>query len=201
MKCMLFSILLFSCLQVAGQDDYTVHINDTALKISLDKKYDITVNGNKLVLFLSANDILNYNDGYVSFSYPKGLNVSKTMLKGGIEQIVIMSAEGTGLLIQEYANLDPSGLNEMMLKEISKESINYGFNLKREDYKLKVNSGQEVDVNKAVLKYKDDTNIYEVISFGKKDSGVLLMTIKMDDSRNSAGQKLIELMWKTLSFK
>ena len=201
MKYKMLFILVCSFFKLTAQEDYTITINDTSLNISLDKKYQVTVNGKKLVFYIRAHDTITYNDEFVSFQYTKGFNVSKSKIDEGVEQIMIMSAEGTGILIQKYSTMNPTMLHELMLSEVTKESVNYGFVLKREDYKKTLKSGQNLDVDKAVLKYKDETNIYEVTSIGKKDEGILIMTMKMDDDKSSQGQKLIELMWRTLVLK
>jgi len=194
-------ILFFAFSYATAQEDYTLRINDTSLRISLDKKYELNVNGKKLVVLLSSNDTLAYDDNILSFRYPKGFNVSKSKIDEGIEQIMIISAEGSGILLQKYSTLNPSMLNEMMLSEVTKESINYGYVLKREDYQKTIKPGQKINVDKAVLKYKDEVKIYEIATIGKKDEGVLIMTMRMDDDKNSPGQKLIDLMWATLVLK
>lgn len=201
MKYRTLFILFFAFSYATGQEDYTISINDTSLKISLDKKYEVVVNGKKLVFVVSSNDTLVYNDNIVSFRYPKGFNVSTSKIDEGIEQIMIISAEGSGVLLQKYSTLNPSMLNEMMLSEVTKESVNYGYVLKREDYQKTIKTGQKIKINKAVLTYKDEINIYEVATFGKKDEGVLIMTMRMDNEKNSPGQKLIDLMWATLALK
>lgn len=201
MKYRALFILLFFCSHVTGQEDYTISINDTSLKISLDKRYELILNGKKLVFLVSSNDTLAYDDNVVNFRYPKGFNVSTAKLEDGIEQIMIVSADGSGIVVQKFSTINPSMLNEMMLNEVTKESINYGYALKREDYQKTIKTGQKINVNKAVLKYKDEVNIYEVASIGKKDEGVLIMTMRMDDDKNSSGKKLIDLMWATLALK
>jgi len=201
MKYHLLFITLFSFFNAVGQEDYTLQLNDTSIKVSLDKKYEIIVNGKKIVFSLKANDTLSYDNELVSFHYLKGFNTSKTVLDAGIEQTVIMSAEGSGLIIQKYSSLNPTMLNEILLREVTKESVNYGFVLKREDYEKIFPNGQKIKIDRAVLKYKDETNIYEVTSIGKKDEGIVIMTMRMDSDKNSQGQKLIDLMWKTLRIK
>ena len=89
MKYIASFILLFSCFRLTGQEDYTININDTTLKISLDKRYELIVNGKKLVFLVSSNDTLAYDDNLISFRYPKGFNVSRTKIEEGIEQIMI----------------------------------------------------------------------------------------------------------------
>ena|ERR1700730_18281641 len=200
-KCSTLFILLFPFFKAIGQEDYKITINDTSLKFSLDKKYELMVNGKKLVFMVSSNDSLAYDDNLIGFLYPKGLNLSRTQLEGGVEQITIISAEGSGLIIQRYSAVSSVNLNELMLNEVTKESISYGFVLNREDYKKMLKSRQKIDVAKAVLKHKDETNIFEVTSIVKKDKEVLIMTMKMDDKKDSQGQKLIDMMWRTLVIK
>ena len=157
--------------------------------------------GRKINFVLSANDTLIYNDDLYSFLYLKDFRVSKTKVEGGIEQIMLMTAEGSGILIQKYPSLNPTTLNEIMLTEVIKESLSYGYELKRNDYNRTLSSGQKIQINKAVLKYKDDTNVYEVASIGKKDEGILIITMVMDQNNSKQGQKLIDLMWSSLIYK
>ena len=190
--------LLFAITQCVAQDDYTINLNGTDMKISLDKKYEVMVNGKKIMLQVKANDTLLYTDNMISFKYPKGFNLTKTQLDEGIDQIMIASAEGSGIVIQKYASINPSLLNEMMMKEVTKESVGYGYKMKREDYEKVLKTGDKIEIDKAVLTYKDETNIYEIATIGRKDEGVLIMTMRMDNNQTGQGVKLIDMMWKTL---
>ena len=190
--------LLFAFTQCVAQDDYTINLNGTDMKISLDKKYEVMVNGKKLVLQVKANDTLQYADNMISFKYPKGFNLTKTQLDEGIDQIMIATAEGSGIVIQKYASINPTLLNEMMMKEVTKESVGYGYKMKREDYEKVLKTGDKIEIDKAILTYKDETNIYEIATIGRKDEGVLIMTMRMDNNQTGQGVKLIDMMWKTL---
>ena len=85
--------------------------------------------------------------------------------------------------------------------EVTKESVNYGFDLQREDYQRTLANGEVLNVQRAVLTYKDEINIYEIATLGAKDSGILVMTMAMDDNQFSQGRKIIELFWSTLQYK
>jgi hypothetical protein len=113
---------------------------------------------------------------------------------------MLMTAGGSGLIIQKYKSFNPTLLNELMINEVTKESVNYGFKLSRENYERILKSGQEIKVDKAVLTYKDDTNIYEVLSIGAKDEGVLVVTMRLDKIEDSKGEKLIELLWNSFEY-
>lgn len=68
-----------------------------------------------------------YEDSLYRFRYLKDYKISKLKVDEGIEQIMIMTAEGLYVLIQKYSTINPTMLNEMMLNEVTKESLSYGF--------------------------------------------------------------------------
>jgi hypothetical protein len=113
----------------------------------------------------------------------------------------MLTAEGSGLLIQKYETLNTTSLNELMLSEMPKESINYGFVSKKSTYQKTLKSGHTINVTRAELRYKDEINIYEITSIGKKDEGILIVTIRLDEDKNTKGQKIINLMWESLIVK
>ena len=200
MKYLLIALLLQLNFVVFSQNDYQLIINDTEMEISLDKEYEIEVDGKTVQFKLLAKDTLSYVDDLFSFHYPSEYRVSQIDIDDEIEQIIIMTAEGSGILIQKYSTFDPTVLNELMLSEITKESLNYGFEMNREDYSRELKSGQTVNVDKAVLTYKNEQNIYEVASLGKKDEGIMVMTMMMDEELSEQGKKIIEMMWNSLEF-
>lgn len=197
-----YLLLFFVTINTYSQEDYIVKINDTELEIALDSTYTLEIDNKSLNITFKSKDILVYDDSLFNFQYPSDFKVSKTIIDEGVEQIMLMTAEGSGILIQKYEGFNPTFLNEMMINEVTKESINYGFKLERKDYERKLKSEQTLNIDKAILTYKDETNIYEVATIGKKDEGILIMTMIMDTSiNNEQGNKLIELMWNSLNYK
>ena len=128
----LFTILaLVFAGHLSAQEDYTIRIHDSSFKIALDKPYEVTVKGRKINITVTANDTINYRDDLYSFQYLKDFKISRTEVDEGIEQVMIMTAEGNGIIIQKYSTMDPSQMNDIMLTEVTKESVNYGFEMKR----------------------------------------------------------------------
>lgn len=201
MKFLPVAFLIFITINSFSQNDYKIQLNDTIFEISLDNEYSITLDGKEIKFKLFAKDTLFYDDDLFSFNYSKDYKIAKLSIDQGIEQIMLMTAEGSGILIQKYSNLNPTMLNEIMIAEVTKESLNYGFEMKRADYTRKLKSGQIIDIDKAVLNYKGETNIYEVASIGKKDEGILIMTIITDENVSEQGKKIIDLMWSSLIYK
>lgn len=201
MRVLLTIFLLAFYTTIFGQSDFIMYVNDSSFHLTLDTEYQVSVNNELVTLRVKAKDTLDYDDILYRFKYSKDYKVTKTVIEVGIEQIMIMTADGSGILIQQYTNLNPTMLNEMLLNEVTKESLSYGFKMSREDYKRELISGQEIEVDKAVLKYKDQTNTYEVASIGNKDEGIIIMSMKLNDVINTEGQKIIDLMWNTLFYK
>ena len=181
--------------------DYTISIGEEVLDIELEREYSININGEEVKFNVRTKDTLTLESEIFSFSYPKDYKISRIDLGDGVFQFMVINGEGSGYMIQEYTNMSPSMLNEIMLNELTKESINYGFKLERLDYVKKLNDGMEVNVDKAVLTYKDETNIYEIMSIGKKDEGIMVITMSMDANLSAEGQKLISMMWDSLTLK
>jgi hypothetical protein len=200
-KNILFILILFLTNSIYSQQDYRIEINGEEFEIRLDKDYELNINNTLIKINVKQKDTLLYSDESFNFKFLKEYKVARTVIDGGIEQLMLMTAEGSGVIVQKHSTMNPTMLNELMLNEVTKESVNYGFELIREDYERVLASGLKIKVDRAVLTYNDEINIYEIASVGKKDSGLLIITMEMDDSENSLGKKLISLIWDTLEIK
>jgi hypothetical protein len=201
MKNILFILILFITNLIYSQEDYRIEINGEEFEIGLDKDYELNIENKLLKINVKQKDTLLYSDESFNFKFLKEYKVARTVIDGGIEQLMLMTAEGSGIIFQKHSTMNPTMLNELMINEVTKESVNYGFELIREDYERVLASGLKIKVDRAVLTYNDEINIYEIASVGKKDSGLLIITMEMDDSENSLGKKLISLIWDTLEIK
>lgn len=200
-KTQLLLILFWVPLFLSAQEDYSIQIDGKEYPIALAKEYLIEVNGEKIPIVLTMNDILLFEDSLFSFRYPKEYKISEMVIDAGIEQIALITAEGSGLIIQKYLSMDPTTLKEMMLNELTKESINYGYEMKRENFVRKLENNKKIEGIKAILTYKDDKSFYEIASYGKKDEGIMVMTIVPDENLSTQGKKIIDLMWDSLIIK
>lgn len=184
-----------------SQGDYQVEINGKIFEIELDKEYEVKVGKEILKVSVKQKDTLLYKDDAFSFKFPKEYKVATSSIDEGIEQLMLMTAEGSGFIIQKYTTFNPTLLNELMINEVTKESVSYGYSLVRKDYERTLASGLKIKVIKAVLTYNDEINIYEIASVGEKDAGLLFMSMEMDDAQNSLGKNLINLIWSSLEIK
>src|SRR5687767_4299839 len=110
MRRILFMLFMLTGFTATAQEDYLVQLNDSTFSVELDKPYTVTVNGKKLKLLVASKDTLTYNGDQFSFKYFKDYKISKTVLEEGIEQIMAVTASGTGFLIQRYKTINPENL-------------------------------------------------------------------------------------------
>jgi hypothetical protein len=199
MKKLLF---IFTCLYISNtysQTDFIITVNNQSQEIALDKNYEFEVDGKKIQISVKEKDTLIYNDAFYSFKYSKKHKISKAELDEGIEQIMLMTAGGSGIIIQKYDFFDPTMLQEMMMNEITKESVSYGYSMERKDYDKTLESGDELRILKADLEYKGELEIYEISAVGKKDEGILIMTMNLGGDGDNEGTDMINLLWETLT--
>jgi hypothetical protein len=195
----LLAYLIFGNLY--AQEDYKLEINGKINPLELGKNYEFIIEGKKLNIKLTIKDTLQYNDGKLTFKYPQQFKLVSSKLEEGVSQMMVMNAEGSGVIIQKYSLMNPQFLNEMMLNEITKESLNYGYKMKRKEYKRKINSGQNLDFIKAELTYNDEYNKYEITSIGNKDEGYIIISIRMDNENKSEGEQLVESIMNSISIQ
>lgn len=181
------------------QGNYLVIINNDSINIKLNNNVQYkTTSGEKLTIRVIQPDILTYSDDFISFKYNKSLSFSNTKIDKGIEQCMIMKSTGNGFIVQKYKTINPSNLTQLMLNELIKESISYGYSKKEKKFKRKLISGQTIKGVQVTLKYKEEKQVFTVATYGEKDKGILVVTMLLNDDFKE-DQEIIKLFLKTLS--
>jgi len=200
MKNTLITILFFAIsLQIFSQSssNYILVVNGDSIHIDLNKNYKYDYKGKTLPIKLIQPLTLSYNDDKISFKYPNDLSVSKVSIDSGIDQIMAMTATGSGYMVQTYSQFDPSSLITIMVNEITKESVSYGYTKELEDIEYKIKSGHTLKGVKATLKYKGETEVYTVLSFGGKDEGIMVITMLLTNELQN--EEMIQLFIDSLT--
>ena len=195
----LLSVLCFCFSTNAVAEDYTLTINGEEHAIDLDKDTTITLkDGTKLSLNLNLKEFLRFEGGSFSFEHKNHLKPSRTDLGEGIVQTLMTTATGTGLIIQEYPDTDPTTLIDFMIKSLIEDEIAAGYTLKEEAFSRKVG---EADIKgKAAITKSDDIEWTRVVSAHKSGKGgILIITFIEIDSDGE--EQIIEDFWKTLKLK
>lgn len=200
MRLLLSAALCFITAALAAQENYVLEIGNKTFPVNLDSNYLVTLSGQQVKLRLKQKDTLSFVDPLFGFSYLKGVQYAKTTIDENIEQYTVLTAEGSGYLVQKYKSINPESVTGLMLQEVTKESINYGYKEQRETYTRKLASGQPITVTRSTLTYKEEKAVYEVGAIGGKDEGVLVVTIDPSGGKANHARALIQLMWQSLVF-
>ena len=200
---LLLFISLFCFINLNAQKDYIITVDGEAYEIDLGDKKSIKINGKSVEIGLRKKDTLILDENYFQLKYTKEHKISRVKIEEGIEQLMLMTAGGSGVIVQKYDAFNPTMLREMMLSEVTKESVSYGYSMKREDYETTLTSGDTIKVLKAVLEYKGETEVYEIAAHGRKDEGILVMTMNLNisDDVEDGGNEMIKLLWDSLKIK
>ena len=161
-----------------------------------DKSNSLGIKQGDLLTHLNKKEIIRFESDFFSMKHKSSLNPIKSDLGDGLYQTVMMSALGSGLLLQEYHSMDPSALIDLMIQELTKEEVGYGYRKKVESIEKKVGD-LVLQGKKAVTAYKDEEWTRCVYAFGKKDAGILIITMIEKENYQSEGF-IISDFWRTL---
>lgn len=200
---MLLAMIMILPCHAFGQDvpNYEISINGQTYDISLGRDYQIkSDSGEKLQFKVNKKAVMIYKNGYISFQHKNDLAISSTDLGNGIRQIMTNTAVGTLVLIQEYSTMNPTAMVNLMLQELTKEQINYGYKMQKETHYKALKDGTKLRGLRATLKYNEEEEYWTVSAYGKKDRGLLVIT-KIDKEYLSTEKNIIDLMWETLQIE
>ncbi len=197
----LAAILFHQELKSQVPENYEITIDGEKYSISLGKEYKIQLKQGKVIqVMVNKKEILDFIDNFISFKHKSDLTVATSDLGDGITQTMTSTALGTLILIQEYSTLNPSSMIDLMLQELTKEEVDYGYTMQPSQISQKLNDGTILTGKKATMKYKDEEKYYTVLAFGKRDSGILIVTC-IDKNNIEAEQSIIDMLWESLSIK
>jgi hypothetical protein len=184
--------------QAQNNGNYILIINNDSIPIDLNESAKHkTKSGATLDIQLIQPSILTYKDDMISFKHHKSLGVSNSKIQNGIEQCMILKSTGNGFMVQKYSTIDPSSLTQLMLNEITKESISYGYTKKEKPFRKKLKSGHIIKGIQATLSYRGEEQIFTVATYGEKDQGIVVVTIMINEEFKEDAQ-IIELFLDTL---
>ena len=192
-------LALFVSFQAAAED-YVLTVNGVSTEIGLGKGTSlVTSDGQRLSLMLRQKEFLRFAGEMFSFEHKNEYKPNRTDLGDGILQTMIVTPVGTGILIQEYKRMNPDTLIDLMLKELTKEEVQYGYVYSERPVEKRVKAAV-LRGKEATTTYKDEEWKRSVLAYGNKDRGVLVVTfIEKDNYRTETA--LIDQMWRTLAVR
>ncbi|TIV58793.1 MAG: hypothetical protein E5V86_24630 [Mesorhizobium sp.] len=188
----------------AGAEDpkaFKLTIDGVTVDIDPGEDMDVKLpSGKTSKVRLEHNDFATFSGGTFSFVHPSNYSVTKTDLGDGIAQYLMASALGTLVVVQKYDKINPVSLNQLMLQEMTRETVQAGGQLTQQPMTRKLADGKELTGLKATVKTRSDRADFEIVGFGTADQGVLFIT-RIGDQDNATEQPLIDKFWETLKVK
>ena len=182
----------------AGAADYTLTIDGKQYEVDIGKASTITLpDGRKIRVTLDKKATLFFKSENFSFEHPGRLSPARTDLGDGIFQTMMMSPMGTLIIIQEHTTMNPCGLTDMMLNELTKEEVEYGYEITKGPSSKRLSSGIELQGKTAVSKYKGDEYTRYVLCHEARDTGLMIVT-QIEKAAPEEDLDMIEMFWKSL---
>ena len=177
MKTQLFvALLLLSMTTGSFAANYILTIGSESYDLSLDEETRIKVGEDYVAVKLEQKNILLYATENFSFEHPSQYSPSKSNLGDGISQTAMMTPLGSLVLIQEYLNLDPSNLIDLMVNEITKTEREYGYQIETSDHSTTLADGKVLNGKVVTSKYKGSDIKRYFYTYSTKDSGLFIIT-------------------------
>lgn len=198
-----FVAVTFVCAPAVSEDFKAYKLTIDGVSVDIDTDEDATVtlpNGDKAKIRLERNAFATFSSDSFSFVHPSGVTVTKTNLSKGIDQHLMASAVGSMVIVQEYSDMNPVTLNQLMLQEITKESVQAGGKLSQKAGSRKLADGKVLSGLTATVKTRADRVTYEVMSYGTADQGVVVIT-SLDDDNAKDDRPMIDKFWQSLKLR
>ena len=196
--------LIALCAGPAGAEDlkaFRLTIDGVTVDIDPGESANVTLpGGKKSKVTLERNDFATFSGGSFSFVHPSNISVTKTNLGEDITQYLMASALGTIVVVQEYGKMNPVSLNQLMLQEMTKESVQAGAALTQDPTTRKLADGTELTGIRAQVKTRTDTADFEIVGFGRADQGLLFIT-RVAGEDAATEKPLIDKFWQSLKLK
>ncbi len=185
-------VLAFSATaQLAFAGNYVLTIDKEPFDLTLGEAKRIKVDDQFFSVKIEQKSILTYTTDSFSFQYSNKYAPSKSDLGEGIFQTAMVTPLGSLVLVQEYQNMNPSGLMGMMINEVTKEERKYGYKIKSASNSITLSDGKKITGKVVTSKYKGSDIKRFFYTYGIKDSGLFIMT-QIDYAIDSNNEEFIE---------
>ncbi len=159
---------------------------------------DVTMkDGRRIPVELQRSDTVTFTGGKFSFDHDGKFTVAKTDLGDGVQQYALMTPIGTGIIVQVYKGLNPSGYTDVVLQQMVQESLNGGAKISRHATERTLPSGSVLKGVKAETATDGDVMEYEIVATGRPEGGVLVATLLNRENIAKEGM-ILDKLWASL---
>ena len=191
----LIASIIFTLTGVLYASDYIISIDGRPAEIDLNKELKFkTASGKELAIILKQKEYLNYKSDLFSMAHKNTLKPNKSDLGDGVFQTLMSTPLGTVIIVQEYMSMNPEPMIDLLLKEITKEEVEYGYKYKERKVE-KLIGGKKFRGKQAITSYSGTEWTRSIMVYGGKDKGVLTITMIEKDQYDNE-KYMISDFWK-----
>jgi hypothetical protein len=161
----------------------------TIIKLSDGKTIQVTLEKKAVASFSVEN---------FSFDHPGDVAPSRTDLGNGVHQTMMTTPLGTLAIVQEYTNMNPSDLVDVMLNELTKEEKEYGYAITNSSEKMKLANGKMLSGKKSIATYRGEQIIRHVLCYSLRDAGIIVIT-QMAKDASPIDKAMIDTFWESFN--
>jgi len=176
---------------------YVLTVDGKVVELDLDKDAELLVGGKPVAVRLQRKEVQQFRDGGLRFDYPASVQPSTTDINANVHQVMLVSANGNGAIVQRYTGLDPNALVDLMVSETTDEEVAAGYKRKIAPTTRTLADGRVLNGKQARTESKDESWSRTIVASGNAGGGYLVVTM-MEDERAATDAAMIERFWKTL---
>lgn len=178
--------------------NYEAVLNGSVHEIRLGEEYSFPLaeGAEPVRLLIRLKEQQTYSDEFVEFAYNKKFSLTETGLHEGVNQILLNSALGTIIIVQEYSTVNPAALTSFFLNELTADERAAGFTLSTKPY-ARETGGRTLQGIEAAVERDEKKIRYVVAAYGAERSG-LLIAVRTDSEFEAADKQLVQTFWETL---
>lgn len=204
MKKIFFTCIIVASIQLLNAQsakNYIIEIDGDTVHVSLDELINFkSKNGQAHKVKVSRKEFLTFSNESITFNYPSQFSVSSTKVDEDVEQILLMTATGNGLMIQVYGTVNPELMVDLMLNEVTQDDVSAGYKQTITEAQKIISDGTILKGKKAVLTLDSDTEEFVCLATGKRKKGIMVMEIR-NYIEDADAAKMFSVFWKTLGIK
>lgn len=190
-------VAVMSCLSTTA-GNYILTIDGKQHDIDLDQQNSVKLSDGKTInVLLKKKTVAAYKEKWFSFDYPSDLKPSRTKIMNGLYQTMLATPTGALILIQEYSTINPVNNVDRLLNSVTRTKVRSGYKAKTEPVEKTIQGGIVMKGKSSYLTDKEKWTKYEVYSYGKDKSGIIIMTMSQKIN-NPQDIKMLNLFWKTI---
>ena len=197
----LFNSISAACLATASlsaESNFQLNIDGKVFEVSPGQEQKLTLpDGTTHTITLKQKEYHTFSSDFFSFQHKNSFSPSKADLGSGINQTMMVSPLGTGVLIQEYKTIDPTMLIDLMIQELTKEEVSAGYELKVIDRERKLKDGTVLKGKVAITSLDGEKWEKEVYAQGSNGKGVLVVTF-IEENNKKTDSDILKTFWDSL---